>query len=858
MQIFSQWPEHQARLVRWVLLIGWLLLILSLFLPLTLPAHLVPECRAANLNCWLHHQPGNRLFWGVVVPSGVLMIVLLSHELWRRICPLAFASQLFRALGRQRTRLGKGGKPEVVKVATDSWLGRHHVQLQWSLLIAGLCLRLLVVNSSPLGLALFLLVTLASAIAVGWAYGGKAWCQYVCPMAPVQTVLTGPRGPLGSPAHLGTNSKITQSMCRSLGDSGKEQSVCVACQAPCLDIDSERSFWQNLSGKRGLEWAWYSYPGLVWAFFELMQRMDDDVSPQADDLNYLRSGLWAYDAGLPGRALDPLFPLLPLPRLVAVPLVLVLAAWLSVALFRWLARFNQRRYIRQGRREAVSIATAHTRLIATFTAVNSFFWYVDPSQGAFGPNGGQLIRSLVLTVSAIWLFRSWGRDQATYRRESTSESLRRQLKDLPELVAALDGRSLVELSPQEVFTLAKAMPAVGLQRSRDIYRKVVEDMLRTGRLERAASLLQLQDLRQTLQLEAQDHHEAMRWLAQEQPGLLQLDARERQVEDLRKEAVAEAIEDLLSTAGIDVIVLSNLQPALAERLDQLRSSCGLTEEAWAETLASFGPKGGLERQRLNRLLLDWQNQAALLTLLKQEASRDALLRPLLLAMELRVQGLAQLLAPRLAAAALPPLPLQMAAEGSLEAAFDLLWEDPDPDTAGWVLMLERQRYPERLPRRLQHPRQGLASSPFLDIQLRGEAHPDANEFPYLAASPLFADLPPAGLVWVASQGEIQQWQPGEVVVEEGAISDALGVVLAGSGRVSPQAGSLVIMGPGETIGEMGVITGAPRNKTVKAGPEGLRAFQVPRESFEELLHRSRYFSRGLLRQLAERLTASRS
>ena len=858
MQIFSQWPEHQARLVRWVLLIGWLLLILSLFLPLTLPAHLVPECRAANLNCWLHHQPGNRLFWGVVVPSGVLMIVLLSHELWRRICPLAFASQLFRALGRQRTRLGKGGKPEVVKVATDSWLGRHHVQLQWSLLIAGLCLRLLLVNSSPLGLALFLLVTLASAIAVGWAYGGKAWCQYVCPMAPVQTVLTGPRGPLGSPAHLGTNSKITQSMCRSLGDSGKEQSVCVACQAPCLDIDSERSFWQNLSGKRGLEWAWYSYPGLVWAFFELMQRMDDDVSPQADDLNYLRSGLWAYDAGLPGRALDPLFPLLPLPRLVAVPLVLVLAAWLSVALFRWLARFNQRRYIRQGRREAVSIATAHTRLIATFTAVNSFFWYVDPSQGAFGPNGGQLIRSLVLTVSAIWLFRSWGRDQATYRRESTSESLRRQLKDLPELVAALDGRSLVELSPQEVFTLAKAMPAVGLQRSRDIYRKVVEDMLRTGRLERAASLLQLQDLRQTLQLEAQDHHEAMRWLAQEQPGLLQLDARERQVEDLRKEAVAEAIEDLLSTAGIDVIVLSNLQPALAERVDQLRSSCGLTEEAWAETLASFGPKGGLERQRLNRLLLDWQNQAALLTLLKQEASRDALLRPLLLAMELRVQGLAQLLAPRLAAAALPPLPLQMAAEGSLEAAFDLLWEDPDPDTAGWVLMLERQRYPERLPRRLQHPRQGLASSPFLDIQLRGEAHPDANEFPYLAASPLFADLPPAGLVWVASQGEIHQWQPGEVVVEEGAISDALGVVLAGSGRVSPQAGSLVIMGPGDTIGEMGVITGAPRNKTVKAGPEGLRAFQVPRESFEELLHRSRYFSRGLLRQLAERLTASRS
>ena len=852
MQIFSQWPERQARLVRWVLLLGWLLLILSLLLPLSMPSNLVPECRAANLHCFLHHQPGNRLFWGVVVPSGVLMIVVLSHELWRRICPLAFASQLFRALGRQRTRRGKGGKPEVAKVATDSWLGRHHVQLQWSLLIAGLCLRLLVVNSSPLGLAMLLLVTLAAAIAIGWAYGGKAWCQYVCPMAPVQTVLTGPRGALGSPAHLGTNSKITQSMCRSLGNSGKEQSVCVACQAPCIDIDAERAFWQNLSGKRGIEWAWYSYPGLVWAFFELMQRMDGDVSSPDDDLSYLRSGLWAYDAGLPGRALDPLFHPLPLPSLVAVPLALVLAACLSVALFRWLARLQQGHYVRQGRREAASLATSHTRLIATFTAINSFFWYVDPSQGAFGPHGGQLIRSLVLTVSAIWLFRNWGRDQATYRRESTSESLRRQLRDLPELTGALDGRSLEELSPQEVFTLAKALPAVGLQRSRDIYRGVVADMLSTGRLDRAASLLQLQDLRQTLQLEAQDHHEAMRWLAQEQPGLFRLDARDRQVEDLRKDAAVEAIQDLLATAGMDVLDPGNLSPTLAVRLEQLRSSCGLSEEGWLEMLESFGPKGDIERQRLDRLLLGWQNQAAL----EQEAEVDAMLRPLLLAMELRVQGLAQLLAPRLEAAALPPLPPKMAAATSLEEAFDLLWEDPDPDTAGWVLMVERQRYPERLARRLQHPRQGLASSPFLEIQRRGEPHPDANEFPFLAASPLFADLPPAGLVWVASQGEIHEWQPGEVVMEEGAISDALGVVLAGHGRVSLTAGALVILGPGETIGEMGVITGAPRSSTVKAGPDGLRAFQVPRESFEELLHRSRYFSRGLLRQLAERLTAS--
>ena len=397
MQIFSRWPESQARLVRWVLLLGWLLLIVSLLFPvIALPEGLTPACADWMDSCMVHRQPGNRLFWGVVVPSGLMLIVLLSHELWRRICPLAFASQLFRALGRQRTRLGKGGKPEVVKVNADSWLGRHHIQLQWSLLISGLCLRLLLVNSSPIGLAVLLLLTLCAAVLVGWAYGGKAWCQYVCPMGPVQTVLTGPRGPLGSTAHIGS-AKISQSMCRTIGDSGKEQSACVACQAPCLDIDAERHFWNNLAAKPGLEWAWYSYPGLVLAFFELMRRMVAGATDYSAHVGYLRNGLWAYDANLPQRALQPIEPWLPMPALVAVPIGLSLAAAMSVVFFRWLESQMQKQYERLGRREAKALATSRCRLIASFLAINSFFWFVDPSQGARWLNAaGQWLKICLL------------------------------------------------------------------------------------------------------------------------------------------------------------------------------------------------------------------------------------------------------------------------------------------------------------------------------------------------------------------------------------------------------------------------------------------------------------------------------
>ena len=547
MQLFSRLPERQLRLVRWGLLIGWLLLIASLLLPLlSLPEGLVPPCSLLiDPECQLHRQPGNRLFWGTVVPVGVLLIGVLSHELWRRVCPLAFVSQLARALGWQRTRPGRKGKPELVQVQAESWLARHHLALQWSLLIAGLCLRLLWVNGSPLGLAILLLATLAAAVLVGWAWGGKAWCQYVCPMGPVQTVLTGLRGPMGSQAHVGTSSRVTQSMCRTITADGREQSACVACQAPCIDIDAERAFWQTLRGKRSLAWAWFSYPGLILAFFLLMEQVGVGTDLAAHPLGYLRSGGWAFDAGLPQRAWQALWPAIPLPRLLVIPLGLTAASAVSAGLFQSLEAQIERRYTRLGHNDPRERAVQHTRLLATFAAINIFFWFADPLQGLLGPHGAQLLRSLVLVASAIALHRSWGRDQATYRRESASESLRRQLRELPGLEAALDGRSLESLSPQEVFTLVKAMPALGRQQGRGLYRDVMAEMLRTGRLERARALLELQELRQTLQLEEADHHAVVRILAQEQPELLERNGLQRQVDDLRREAAREAVAELL-------------------------------------------------------------------------------------------------------------------------------------------------------------------------------------------------------------------------------------------------------------------------------------------------------------------------
>ena len=96
----------------------------------------------------------------------------------------------------------------------------------------------------------------------------------------------------------------------------------------------------------------------------------------------------------------------------------------------------------------------------------------------FGEIGDTLVRYSVLALHQSVFFRGWKRGQhAVYRRESTSDNLRKKLRDLPGLDAALDGRSLEALTPDEVFTLVKALPAIGQQKGKQIYADVMTEML---------------------------------------------------------------------------------------------------------------------------------------------------------------------------------------------------------------------------------------------------------------------------------------------------------------------------------------------------------------------------------------------
>ncbi len=553
-------PERQMHWVRWVLTIGWLLVIASLFydpwtVNLTQPDHpwsplrLADDCVQVQGQC-LEEQPypiGATLFWGAIVPSGILILLVFGHEVWRRICPLSFLSQIPRALGWQRQfkRENKAtGKVryELAKVQSDSWLGRNYAYVQFGWLFVGLCGRILFFNADRLVLAGWLLFTIAAAIAVGYFYGGKSWCQYFCPMAPVQTIFSEPRGLLGSKAHM-SDSRITQSMCRTTLPDGNEQSACVACQSPCFDIDSERTYWDGLN-KPEESLIRYGYVGLVVGYFVYYYLY-------AGNWDYYFSGAWNRDPDQLSSLMSPGLYLagqpINIPKLVAVPLVLgattAIGYGLGNAIETWIKSITRQRHANLN----PDLIRHRIFAICTFGIFNFFFFFA----------GRPLIQLLPLWVqygfdvslvflSTLWLQQTWRRSADRYSRENLASRFRKQLEKLQLNISQfLEGRSLDDLRTDEVYVLAKVLPGFTREKRHQAYKEVVREALEEGYINTSSSLSVLQHMRQELGISDDEHDEVLEELGIEDPQLLN-PTRQRTLENqIRLSGYQKSLERLM-------------------------------------------------------------------------------------------------------------------------------------------------------------------------------------------------------------------------------------------------------------------------------------------------------------------------
>ena len=530
--MLSKFSEKKIHQIRWMLVIGWVLLIISLFydpISATLtnphnpisPFRLSPElftaqgCVEVQEKC-LIEQPypmGVRIWWTMIVPASILIIFVLGHEFWRRICPLSFISQLPTALGWQRKHkiinpLTGQVKHKVVAIKENSWLGTNYLYVQFGLFFLGLAGRILYTNSHRITLGIFLILTIVSALVVGYLYPGKSWCNYFCPMAPVQLVYTGPRGLLGSKAHQEPKQKITQSMCRTIDSSGREKNACTGCKSFCIDIDAERSYWEELK-KPGRRLVQYGYLGIVFAFYFY-------YFVYAGNWDYYFSGAWTHEENQLETIFAPGLYLfnhsIPIPKFIAVFITfgffVVLSYLLGIGLEGAYKAYQKRRD------NPVSEEQAQHIIFTIFT-VGSFWIFF--SYGA-RPNLNLLpmlilmgFNGLVIFVSSIWLYKTLKRNQQLYNKERLAGTLRRQLEKLNlNFSDFLQGRSVKELNIDELYILAKVLPGATLRERKRVYISVVREILiQDTTINVTNSFKIFKTLLEELGLEEDDHYEIL-------------------------------------------------------------------------------------------------------------------------------------------------------------------------------------------------------------------------------------------------------------------------------------------------------------------------------------------------------------
>lgn len=520
--MLSKVSEKRMHAVRWVLVIGWLLLIFSLFYDpithhLTNPNNLLSPLRDSLPQVsvqgeYLEEKPyaaGARIFWGMIIPSAIMIVLVFGHETWRRICPLYFLSQIPRALGL---------KPKL-DINQNKWLQRNHLYLQFFLLFIGLNSRILFVNSARIALGLFLLSAIAASITVVFLYGGRSWCHYVCPFSVVQTVFSGPRGLLASDATQAPPGNITQSMCRTVDTAtNKEKSACIGCKSACMDINVEKSYWNDLQ-KPGRRFAQYGYLGLVIGYFVYYRLY-------AGNFDYYFSGAWTHEENALSTLWKPGFYLfnqpINIPKIIAVPLTLGFAVALSFLVLTKIEK-AYRAYVKKRNPRITSQQVLHRILtICTFVAFNCFFIYGGRPEILRLPIPAQILfSSSLVIVSTIWVVRTWERSFEQYQRDSNLHSLRRQLSKLPiDNSQYLKGRSLDELSSNELFILVSVLPEFQQIDRLQIYKSIISEGLTQQNFTSSESLEILQEMRQKLGLGEKEHFYLLSEISSEQPSLL--------------------------------------------------------------------------------------------------------------------------------------------------------------------------------------------------------------------------------------------------------------------------------------------------------------------------------------------------
>ncbi|MGE5186252.1 MAG: cyclic nucleotide-binding domain-containing protein [Acidobacteriota bacterium] len=818
---------------------------------------------AATIPAILGVEHGNRLVWTIAIAALPFFWMTAGYHVWRRICPLAVAGQLGRLLGRPGAR------------KMGDWMGRHYLHVQLALMVACLSLRLVATNGSDVWLAGFLGAVVLAAIATSLVYGGKTWCNFVCPVGLVEKIHTEP----ARSAH-GTGALTSQC------------APCVACKKHCPDIDLEQGYWKEAS-EPSRRLAYFAWPGIVVGFYVYYYLV-------AGSWAYYFSGRWAYERDLPAKALDAGFTFLPaIPRVVAAPLTLVAFGAASYVVFAAIER---------GVLAVKKLDPARVRhvmlALAGLLAFNAFYCFAgQPSLDrlpAWVVTGWGIV--VVFASTAIFARRVSRREDAYVHEKFAQKILQKwEWGDAPPSERL-----------EDIYLLHTERTKQREARLR-AYKETLREMVADGLLTRNELVL-LDSLRAQLGISDKDHGKIVGELSGEERQLFDPAYHGSIEQRLARQQYRKELERIVVEAA-----RAGTAPSAAT-LAALRSERGVGEPEEAAELARILAPGGPiaaifdgELAEIRQLVAaaevahhpgDGSSESASLALLRHLAVRRArdhlahaegvlavMGQPAAqqqavaeLAARLGRAGEAPLeLAPLLANAgdssrhlrAATAIAISRFEDEPARARLVALLDDPEPivrEAAVRAIGANSRLTRELLAKVLDDPDPRVRHAGVFAQTKGGGGTPtayatlDANaamaslttveKMMLLRQVPMFAELDAEDLEELAAVVEEKHVDAGTELFREGETGDAVYLIVRGRVRVLVAAGgaekTIDDLGPGSCIGEMAVLDASPRSATVRA-LERTRALRVPAEGFRRVLADRPEMSQVIVVDLVRRL-----
>jgi CRP-like cAMP-binding protein len=125
--------------------------------------------------------------------------------------------------------------------------------------------------------------------------------------------------------------------------------------------------------------------------------------------------------------------------------------------------------------------------------------------------------------------------------------------------------------------------------------------------------------------------------------------------------------------------------------------------------------------------------------------------------------------------------------------------------------------------------------------------------------PMFNKLDPAKLKLLAFTSEATSWDDGEILCRVNEPSDTVFVILDGEveilGAVDNEEVVLFTKGKDELVGEMAVLSNAPRSATLRA-KSSLKTLNISNDAFLRLITENSTVALSVMKQLSDKLALS--